>query len=800
MRRFWFLKKMFILLFASTLCSGIYVYSQNVSVKQKIKPAFEDYFGLPRTSVFMHLNKSVYVKGEEIWFKGYLYNRSKGTPFNEPTNLYVGVYDSSGNQIKKELFISQSGIFQGQIMVDSTFNPGLYFIRAATSWMRNFKEDDSYVQQFKVIEGAESVVESGKGDLDVQFLPEGGHLIDGVPATVGVKVLDQSGKGIQGFKGYLVKVSGDTVASFKTNKFGLAKFNFLPKKEENYQSSLIDDAGNKVRFLLPEIEDRGIGMIIKKLTGNRILISLGTNDLTRNEIGNKPFSLLFHRDGLLKHRDITFPPDESFVSYILHAKDLHPRMNIVTLVNDEGNPVTERLVFNSNGFEKDVLSTTLKMVQEDSVQLTLFKKQKSDSLQFLSVSILPLGTLAYQHKKNILSTFLFSPYVKGYIEHPSYYFTEMSTEKENDLDLLLLTQGWSRYDWSNVFAEPPSEKYSSRSGVEIYGKLNFELGRKENLLLYVGDRPDPKMIEIDQGSDEFVVKDYYLEKGDELQFTTFNSKGNLSRPNLYVKLDNGLTTDKIYNPKRDNFKIITSESSEPYNLDNFILPPKTIALDEAVIVEEKKKDKYITSPLVSERRMTKVTEQIKNMYPSVIDIIRSNGFRVVITPNVGYDRIQITSNRNRTSPALYIDDFYQPDFNMLEDIFTTEISSYFIDRSGNAEPGAGGGVIRLYRRIWSDEDSVYDKKDSKFFRHTVVKGFSAIKEFYVPNYSSFTDDTFVNFGTVHWEPNIILDKNGKANFDFDSKGRTEFEIFIEGMGNDGSLFSTRKTIRLNSSQ
>lgn len=792
-------KKAFIFLAATIIGSGTLMFSQNRSVERKVKPAFKEYFGLPRASIFLHLNKSVHVKGEEIWFKGYVYNRLKSTVINEPLNLYVGIYDAKGNQMKKELFISKNGISQGQMTIDSTFSEGLYYIKATTSGMRNFKEDDSYVQQFTVLEGAETIVEKDKAHIDLQFLPEGGHLIDGVPATVGVKVLNQLGKGVQNLSGYLVKVTGDTVAGFKTNKFGLAKFNLLPKKEESYESNFVAIEGHKARFLLPEVEEKGIGMTIKRLPRNRLLISLGTNGLTRNEIGNRTYALLFHRDGLLKQIDVAFPSNESFVSYVLEANELHPMMNIVTLVDGEGNPLAERLVFNSYGFELGELNTSLRLVKDDSIQLTLFKKKKSDSLQFLSASILPSGTLAYQHKKNILSTFLLSPYVKGYIEKPSYYFKEMSIEKENELDLLLLTQGWSRYNWNNLYSNPPQQKYDFRSGVDIYGKLNSQLGRKNNLLIYPENKPNPRVIEFKRASNEFLLEDYYLEKGDELQFTVVGVNGKMSKPSLYLTLDDGVTTDKIYDTRRDDLELSVHENSVRFNMDNFITPSETIALDEAVVLGTNK-DKYPTSPLVSDNRITKVTKPIKNMYPLVMDIIRSNGYKVYIQPNAGYNRISVTSMRNRVSPAFYIDDVYQADFNMLEDILTEEVESYFIDRSGNGEGAAGGGVIRLYRKKYGDDDSFRLTKHPKFFKHIVNQGFSPIKEFYVPNYSKINDNAFINFGAIHWEPNIIVDKDGKATFIFKGNGLKEFQIFVEGMGKDGTLFSTAKTIRLDSSQ
>lgn len=786
-------------------CCVITLSSQNRSIEQKVKPAFKEYFGMPRVSIFLHLNKTTYVKGEELWFKGYLYNRLKSTPFKEPLNLYLGIYDSNGNQIKKELFISKDGISQGQIKIDSTFSGGLFYVKAVTSWIRNFKEDDSYVQQFQVVEQKENVEGNRKNndsELDVQFLPEGGHVISEVQGTIGVKVLNEKGYGVNGLKGTIKDSSGDSITSFTTNRFGLAKFDFLPKKNEHYTAYVQNSS--KERFLLPEIEDKGVGMYIKRISSNRVLILFGTNPETSRQMGNKTYSLLLHRDGLIKHLEVKFSDDESYVSYILDLKELQSGMNICTLIDNKGNPVAERLFFNSNGFKTGDLRTSVKTIKSDTVELDLLSNKKFDSLQFLSVSILPNGTRSYQNKKNILSTFLLSPYVRGFIEHPSYYFTDISPKKERDLDLLLMIQGWSRFDWENIYGTPPKKKYDYRTGVDLFGKLNFKLAKNQNLMLYPNKYAKPRILKIKPGSDNFKLSNYYLEKGSDLKMTLLSSNGRLSRPNLYIRIESGINTDKIYNLRRENYRIEKHRAVGNYSFGNYILPDNTILLEEVTVTEENK-EKRITSPLITERRLTKVTKEIEGNYPQLLDLIRSNGFNIWEKPNTGYDRIRITSKRPSAlslvppSPRLYVDDIPYSDFNILQDFSTKRLESFLIDRSGNGEPGAAGGVIRVYTRKGSrlDGEGLTDDNDrNNFFSYTIQNGFTPVKEFYVPNYSSVTNDAFLNFGTIHWEPNIVMDHKGKASFKFNNAGWSKFTIFIEGMGADGTLFSTSETIKL----
>ena len=88
------------LLFLSFLIFNFYcIRSQEVS--DKPANALKEHFELPRESVYLHLNKSKYVEGEVLWFKGYVLDRLSGVPFKKTSNIYVGIYDSKGKQKDK---------------------------------------------------------------------------------------------------------------------------------------------------------------------------------------------------------------------------------------------------------------------------------------------------------------------------------------------------------------------------------------------------------------------------------------------------------------------------------------------------------------------------------------------------------------------------------------------------------------------------------------------------------------------------------------------------------------------------
>lgn len=795
----------FVLIFFSYAFS---LSAQNMSVKDKVKPAFEKYFGLPRASLFLHLNKNAFVQGEHLWFKGYLYNRLKELPFDEPVNLYIGIYDGDGNQVKNELFISRNGYSQGQIKIDSTLKKGQYYLKGSTSWMRNFKEEDAFIQQFTVL-GDAVVADSTTSErqYDVQFLPEGGHWISDVQGVLGIKAIDQNGKSLPFLSGIIRNQKGEEVTTFITNQFGLAKVTMVPVKGDVYWAFVIKDNGLYEKIRLPKPEDLGLALSVKTLADNRIMILVGTNVQTKKRMGNKPHSILIHRDGLLKQIDLLFKKDDLYVSHILEKKGVHKGMNIITLVDNKGNPISERLFFNFEGINDRVIKADVKSAGKDSLSIVV-SSSENVAVSSLSISILPKETKAYQNDFNIESSFLVRPYLKGSIENLRYYFEDRSMDKEAEFDLLLLTQGWSRYYWENIYGVPPEKKYDFRTGIDVVGQLNKELPKNSQLLLYSGLNTNPQIVSVDQRSQLFKLDNYYLEQGEELKLTLLNKRGDLERPNLYLRANSGAKNDKIYDLYPNGFDNLIAPKFNSIEIGDFVLPDNTIELEEVIVSDDRVEEK-VTTPFIPERKIKKMTLSKERLYPNLIDLIRSNGFNVWEVPNTGYDRIRITTKRplvfslQQPSPILYIDDVRYSDFNILLDFKSTKIESYFIDRSGNGEPGGAGGVIRVYTRKEGEVGASNNQKanrKTKFFIYKVSGGFRALKKYYTPRYKSFVDDSFRNFGTVHWEPNLSLNTSGSGEFKIYNTGLKEMVLFIEGMNVDGTLFSSKQLLKVSLNQ
>ena len=91
----------------------------------------------------------------------------------------------------------------------------------------------------------------------------------------------------------------------------------------------------------------------------------------------------------------------------------------------------------------------------------------------LSFSAMDAQTMTNGMRGNMQTWMLLSSEVRGYIHHPDYYFEADDEEHRKSADLLMLTQGWRRYDWELMTGQRDFEKAQPiEDRFYVYGKLN----------------------------------------------------------------------------------------------------------------------------------------------------------------------------------------------------------------------------------------------------------------------------------------------------------------------------------------
>lgn len=767
-----------------------------VQLENKIK----NYFELPRENIYLHLNKSVYSDRETIWFKGYVYNCQKDLPFKETSNVYVGIYDSLGKQLSKKLYLAKAGYLKGSIDLDSTYQTGSYYIKASTNWMRNFTDNNSYVEKIQIFNGVLTNKEM-KGPIayDVQFLPEGGNLVEGISNTVGVKIIDQEGYGVTIEKGVVYDKNDKQISEFKTSIYGLGKFFITPDLQNGYKAKLTFADGTQQVFALPSAQKEGINIVVKNnYRQNKVLLSVNVNESTQEKLKERPFYLITHQNGKTAQTKINFAEKKS-VLVVLERTVLSKGLNIITLFDDNFKPVLERLFFNGPGIGDKSLELSGIQTENDSILINLKETSQLESPQNFSVSVLPESTMSYAHPDNILSSFYLKPYIKGFVENPSYYFRDVTAKKAYELDLLLLTQGWSKYDWEILFNTTPEEQYEFERGLTLRSTVNdSKWTPKDQLLVHPTKNHLSTMVGLAAGTDEIVMSNFFLERGETIYLSKLHKDGKVMEPKLYTSISDKNISERVKLLPKDLKKPALNLAPESGIFqENFILPANTIELKEVTVSEKKIQNDPQTNPNIAHHlrnKVTPVTEKTLTTYANVFNLISSNGYYVQT------DLFEVYIRSLRGGPLLLvINDVRQPKLNVLYDLPIGQIESYYFDKIASYEGvmAGNGEVLYLYTRRGKEltlSNGRTPKGNSIEFK--VDKGFEPVKKFYNPKYQTYSSRSFENFGVIHWEPEIIMNSQGEASFKVLNTGQEKISFFIEGMAGDGRLFSAVKTLDL----
>ncbi|SHI94960.1 hypothetical protein [Aquimarina spongiae] len=799
------------------LLSVFPVFSQNQDIT--VEQANASYFNIPRETLYLHVNKSTYITGEEIWFKGYAYDQKNNLPSLNTTNFEVEIFDEQGNEVYDGVFMGNNGSFRGNILVDSNWNSGTYYIRASTHWMHNFIEDETYTKKIRIIKDELPAQTPKKIEsYDFQLLPESGHVVYNTFNTIGFKLINDQGYGVGFDQGVVQDELGNEVTTFSSNTLGLGKFNITPVPGKQYRAFIRLKDGHEVEAAFPEIHDKGVSLSINNLLENEVVMQFNTNEATIKELVFSNYMVLIRKNHLSKKMKIYFKPKELEKTISIPRSDLYTGVNTITLFK-ENTPVLERLIFNPVDAKEDKITIVRNTSSSDSVSIAV-QAPNTYAAYDLSVSVLPSETKAYEHQDNIRSAMLLQPYLKGYIENAKHYFTNIDRDKIYDLDVLLISQGWSKYTWENIFKHTPEVRYNFNQGFKITGKIqNKKKIKVDKVYFYPSINNGAKLVQVNQDN-TFEVAHFFPQKGEKLKISGIMAKGSFKKSGAYLQVQSERINRPFVNispiSERQSEQRIQNKVVVPYNFTYNIQELEAVQL-KGSSQKELKKTSRISIPKYFHLNSTKITLEKAEQYFSILDYIRSTGkFRVFnqsptdisilpiggavvssIGSTSGSGQLALPDPEEEDQPkpvAVYLDDVLLSDYGILWDYRTQDVDRIYMDRTnyGAGSRGGRGGSIRIYTRRFPLLRTRTPNQD--YLEYEFKKGFEPVKEFYNPGYITYTDPFFVNYGTISWHPKLAFDENGLAIFKIPNTGLDEITLHIEGMLGDGTLISKTQIV------
>ena len=447
---------------------------------------------LPQEKVYLHFDNTAYFMGEKMWFKAYVLRSDNHHATDVSRVLYVELLDRSGNVVEtQKLPIGAMGQADGVFDLRNVLAGGFYEVRAYTRYMLNWDSSWLFSRVFPIFEtpGKEGdysrpslgktawqVRESEKvptkektgisfakpEDGNIAFFPEGGHLVENLSCRVAFEIRDRQGLPVNG-TGEL-SCGEECLCSVSTSQNGRGVFSLVAQPGKIYSLNLKDKRGRLYRQELPVAEKEGCSMRLTR-SGKSWCVTLNTT----TSFAQDSLGIVLTAHGALKHVDVVAGSRSIYLS--LPDSAIADGVNRVSVVNGAGQVLADRLFFQYPRTLKDSISVTVKetsLLPSSPINLSFHAPPST----IFSLSVRDADT-----EKNISSLdcenwLLLAGELHGYVSHPEYYFESDDAEHREAADLLMLVQGWRRYDLSQMMGKKnfkivhPVEK-----GLSISGRL-----------------------------------------------------------------------------------------------------------------------------------------------------------------------------------------------------------------------------------------------------------------------------------------------------------------------------------------
>jgi len=441
--------------------------------------------------VYLQTDREYYTAGEDIWYKAYLVNAISNNPTATSGNLYVEIIAANATIINKQVISLTNGIGNGDFRLSDTLSEGTYKIRAYTNWMRNFGDNFLFEKLIKVgkfhsasntnnnskTSGTNTIVKSSTNGSStstnrLQFFPEGGSVIAGITNTIAFKAEDVNGKGIN-CEGNIINSKGKTVATFKSAYAGMGSFSFIPDPEENYDVKAFCN-GKTVGADFPIPLEKGFALSVTKGSDSSVLLAvIKTNKATLASHPSTLFTIGGRHAGKTYFQD-TIRLTATEATLKIPANVFPQGIAVITLYDEKLRPNSERLVY----IEKEttaILSaqmnkTTFSTNERTAVNITVTNTAGAPVKSSLSMAVVDVGVVPVS-ATNIVNYLLLQSELKGTIENADNYFNRKNPNRLQQLDLLLLTQGWREFVWTKLAQEGIKIKYLPEPGITISGTV-----------------------------------------------------------------------------------------------------------------------------------------------------------------------------------------------------------------------------------------------------------------------------------------------------------------------------------------
>jgi len=629
-------------------------------------------------------------------------------------------------------------------------------------------------------------IKSPVSKTTVQFFPEGGSLVSGIDCKIAFKATTSNGLGIA-VKGAITDDQGNQVADFNSNKLGMGIFYLNAETGKSYKAKITDANGNESVVQLPKLANHGYVLSVTQAGSENIRVAaegVSTKDAAPQTDG---MTLIAKVGGEIYYQGKSKAGSNSFIAIIPKSK-FPTGVVQFTLYSSSGEPLNERLMFiqNDDQLQLDVATEKKTYAPGQKVKLNLTAKtndgqpvQGSFSVSVTDESKVPVND---NNENNILSNLLLTSDLKRYIEKPGYYFASADQKMAEDMDALMLTQGYRKFTWQE------GAKYPADTGLTISGYLITRGNKpapKATITMYTMDGGFFAWDTVTNNAGRFAFK--HLAFANSMKFIVQSAEKQRFQYKIGVDMDNTVAAPNKNAPElsitndidllpfiRINKQLYSAELKYDYN-------GKAKLLREVLI--KAKPQENLASPnsalkgahadyVVTAKQLTAL--KIGNTSDALIGLIPGLEFN-------GRHQLKMGAG-SKTGPLfIIVDGFVVPD---LDAVRPRNIESIELVLK------AQSGLLYVTTKRVTDDDDVTYGDDYTGYKKFSPRGFYKVREFYSPQY----DDPKTNKEiadlrtTIYWNPMLQTDKDGNASFEYFNAGsKGNYKVVVEGIDNDGNI-------------
>jgi hypothetical protein len=794
----------FIALLFLTLITG----KAQAQVYDSVLNIYEEQF--PTEKIHIHFDRTIYNTGETIFYKLYVLSGMEFTSLSK--NVYVVWYDTSGNYVKQTvapLFQSSS---KGSFEIPLNYKGDFLRVKAYTRWMLN---DDSVFLYEKIIPINSGSSTKSKNfttpKTKIELFPEGGVLVNGLNSKVAFKATNGSGLPVF-IKGFLLNDKNKILDTLKVAHDGMGIFQLMPVAGENYQLSWTDE--NAQKGITPVVPARKEGVILKISMDNEKAYAQveRTLDVPKNY---KKMKLLVHQNQHLLYT-VDFKGEERQVQKAgLPIDELATGIVQFSLFTEDWLPLAERIVFVNNRLHEFNAKLTIGLTNLNKRGKNIIEVMVSDtSASNMSISITD-ASIVMPEQQTIYSDFLLSNEIRGKVYQPAYYFSSDADSVAAHLDLVMLTNGWRKFDWDKIKAgvlpvlKYPRETDFMKITGKVFGSSTTKLSSDLMLNLVIAGKDSSKKFAFVP-----VLKDGTFEDKSDYYYDTsrifYGFNGNNKLTDItQVHFENGLL--------RQDFKKITSGNLS--NQNNWSDSMASAKLNYYLLEQEKLRKQMASATLqevVVKSKAKSPLQVLDEKYASgMFTGFDGTAFDLTNDPSatgsvnilqylqgkvaglqISVSGAQASASWRGSNTDFFLNEISTP----LDMILSLPISDIAYVKAirppffGSLGGGSGGAVAIYTKKGKSNRGG---SENSKGMENTVLGGYSVFKEFYNPNYENPTGNFDVDSRTtLYWNPYVLTNKRSprvKIEF-YNNDSSKKLQIVLEGINSNGKLARTVKYI------